>query len=511
MSAPRILVDLAAITHNARALVDPLAARGITVTGVVKAVLGLPSVAGAMVGGGVTGLGDSRVENLETLRAAGIAAPLTLTRSPMLTQVTRVVRAADTSLNSEPAVVTALSAAALDEGRVHGVVLMVELGDLREGLLPADVLEAARTVVALPGVRLRGLGTNLACRSGVIPDQTKMDELSRLVEQVEHACSITLAVVSGGNSANLEWALGGGEVGRINQLRLGEAILLGVEPLHRTPLPGLRTDAFTLVSEVIEARRKPARPWGRLAQAAFGVAAPVERSGEVNQVVLALGQQDTDPDGLVPPVGIALLAMSSDHLVVDAGETDLQVGEELAFGLGYSALLRAMTSPYVATVTTPGGQDKLPLRLRMGERGAGDSLDGGWWPYSRDLAVELADLVTGFPATLARIVRADCSPPDWDAAPPSIHVPGGRVQVGTGPHDDTHLIELSLGDGVVLRLLVVPPELSSYQGAEALLAAASRGNAHTARSLLDTVTEFPDPDPADQWTTTVTGPITAVR
>ena len=351
MTTPRLQVDLEALTANARSLVDPLGERGILVTGIVKAALGSPEVGRAMLRGGVVGLGDSRIENLERLRAAGVRAPLTLTRSPMLSQVGRAVASADISLNSEPAVVAALSAAALSLARVHDVILMVELGDLREGLLGVDLVDASRLVVALPGVRLRGVGTNLACRSGVVPDQAKMDELSRLVEQVEQACGITVDIVSGGNSASLEWALGDAETGRINQLRLGESILLGVEPLQRRPLPGLRTDAFTLVAEVIEARRKPSRPWGRIAQAAFGTAPPVPDLGEINHVVLALGQQDADPDGLTPPVGTTVLAMSSDHLVLDGGTHPMALGDEVAFGVNYSALLRAMTSPYVAVET----------------------------------------------------------------------------------------------------------------------------------------------------------------
>ncbi len=355
MTAPRLVVDAEAVTHNARVLVDRLAGSGIGVTGVVKAALGSSAVACAMLDGGVRGLGDSRVENLETLTAAGVVAPCTLIRTPMLSQVARVVRAAGTSLNTEAVVLAALSAAAVAQGRPHAVVLMVELGDLREGLAVGDVVAAARLVTALPGLRLRGVGTNLACRSGVAPDQVKMDELSRVVEDVEHALGVTLEVVSGGNSANLAWALGGGDAGRVNDLRLGEALLLGVEPLGRTALPGLRADAFTLVAEVIEARWKPARPWGRLAQSAFGDTdhgnvherpAPAD----VHQVVVALGRQDADPDGLVAPPGIAVLAMSSDHLVLDVGDHQVRVGDEIRFGLGYGALLRAATSPYVTTV-----------------------------------------------------------------------------------------------------------------------------------------------------------------
>ena len=211
----------------------------------------------------------------------------------------------------------------------------------------ADVVDLCRRIVKTKGVVLAGLGTNLACQSGVAPDQHKMDELSHLVEKVESACDRGMAIVSGGNSANLDWALSTTDAGHINDLRLGEAILLGTEPLNRHVLDGLRTDAFTLVAEVIEVQTKPALPWGITAQAAFGTPT-ARRDGElVRQAIVALGRQDTDPDGLTPPAGISVLGMSSDHLVLDVGDHDLLVGDELAFGLGYGALLRAATSPFV--------------------------------------------------------------------------------------------------------------------------------------------------------------------
>ena len=347
MSAPRLEIDLEAITHNTRTLVSQLAKLGIGVTGITKASLGSPGVAAAMLHGGATGLGDSRVENLARLHAGGVTATTTLIRSPMVSQAAQVVRDADVSLNTEAAVIDSLASAALSQGTTHSVVVMVELGDLREGVPVADVLDLCRHVVRTPGIELAGLGTNLACQSGVVPDQVKMDELSRLVEKVETGCNRGLSIVSGGNSANLEWALSTADAGHVNDLRLGEAILLGTEPLHRRVLDGLRTDAFTLIAEVIEVKSKPALPWGDLAQGAFGTP-PVRHDGElVRQAIVALGRQDTDPDGLAPSLGISVLGMSSDHLVLDVGDHDISVGDEFSFGLGYGALLRAATSPFV--------------------------------------------------------------------------------------------------------------------------------------------------------------------
>jgi predicted amino acid racemase len=348
VSAPRLEVDLEAVAHNTRHLAAALTPKGIRIIGVAKAVTAWAPVADAMLEAGVAGLGDSRVENLTALKWGGTRAPLMLIRSPMLSQVDLVVRNADVSLNTEPAVLRALSEAAVRNGSVHAVVLMVELGDLREGLPVADVADAARTVRELPGLVLDGLGTNLACQSGVVPDQAKMEELSILAHDVEVAGGLALNRVSGGNSASLRWALAADDLARVDELRIGEAILLGLDPLDRSPIEGLRLDTCRVVAEVIEVRTKPSRPWGTVAETAFGVGpGPAPRSTTVRRAILALGRQDVDPDGLTAPPGITMRGASSDHLVVEVGDLDVEVGDEMEFRPDYSALLRAATSPYV--------------------------------------------------------------------------------------------------------------------------------------------------------------------
>lgn len=349
MTAPRIEVRLDLIEHNTRTIVDLLAPRGIAVHAVTKAVLGSPAVGRAFLAGGATGLADSRTANGERLRTAGVRAPVVLVRSPMMSEADRVVRTFEISANTEHDVISALSTAASRHGWSHGVVLMVELGDLREGILPRDVEVVARHALSLPNIDLRGIGANLACRSGVIPDDANMAELSNLATWLERSLGIALPIVSGGNSANVPWALAAHDTGRINHLRLGEALLLGREPLERLPLEGLRTDAFSLVAEVIESKVKPVQPWGQLAQTAFGERPVVDAGGNAIQTIVALGRQDVDPGDLVAPPGASIVASSSDHLVLTTDHL-LRPGTELSFRPGYAALLRAMTSPFVATV-----------------------------------------------------------------------------------------------------------------------------------------------------------------
>jgi Family of unknown function (DUF5994) len=142
---------------------------------------------------------------------------------------------------------------------------------------------------------------------------------------------------------------------------------------------------------------------------------------------------------------------------------------------------------------------RVPLRIRMSEHVGRDHLDGGWWPQSRDFALEFSDLADHFRASYGRVLQAHCCDSDWDSMPAHVLVSGHRVEVTASPHADPHLIEVLLTSRVLLRVLVVPPELSSYHGEEALLASATLHNAETASSLLSTVTEFPGADPDDQW------------
>lgn len=353
MSAPRLEIHLGRLHHNAKTLVGRLALQGIAVTGVSKATLGLPEIVHTWVDAGVASIGESRIESIEGLTAAGVGVPMLLIRSPMLSQVERVVAHAAISCNSELSVLQALSAAAQRQGLCHGVLLMVELGDLREGILAIDLEAVAQQTLALPNLRLMGIGANLGCQHGVVPDALNMAELSRLTNALERRFGLHLPWCSGGNSANLPWLAAGGEPGRLNHLRLGEALLLGREPLRRSAIPGLFTNAITLVAEVIEAKLKPSQPWGERQRTSFAAALPEPQPttaapGSEHRVLLALGEQDVDPQGLSPPNGVVIHGASSDHLVVGCQGMRPQVGDEQRYQLSYSALLRAMTSPFVS-------------------------------------------------------------------------------------------------------------------------------------------------------------------
>ena len=347
MATPRLEVDLVKIHHNARCLVKRLALQGIALTGVTKVALGSSEIARTMLAAGVHSIGDSRIENIEKMRQAGINATFMLLRTPLMSQIDRVVAHADISLNSELEVIEKLSEVAQKQNKSHRIVLMVELGDLREGMAPDEMAAAVRRSIDLPNIVIAGIGTNLACFGGVKPNLEKMKQLSDLAHSLEQEFRISLELVSGGNSANFDWLRHCSSPGKVNHLRIGEAIILGCETLQRKPIEGLHTDATTLVAEVIESKVKPSVPAGEICQNAFGTKPVFEDRGMIHHAILGRGRQDVLVSGLVPLTNdVVILGSSSDHIIVESRRGRLSIGEQLRFHLDYGALLAAMTSPY---------------------------------------------------------------------------------------------------------------------------------------------------------------------
>jgi ornithine racemase len=314
--------------------------------GVSKATLGEPAIAKAMIQGGVKFIADSRLENIQKMKSEGISTRFVLLRTA-LSQAESVIRNVDISLNTELATVRALSHYANLHHKMHQIIVMVELGDLREGILPCDLAQFVKKVLELPYIEIIGIGCNLACYGGVKPNCQKMRELSELADQIENKFQIHLEIVSGGNSANYEWYESAQTVGRVNNLRLGESILLGCETINRNAIPGLYTSAFMLIAEVIESKEKPSLPFGEICQNAFGNVPTFLDRGIRRRVIIALGRQDVLVSGLRPNNDLEILGSSSDHVILDSKNHDLEVGSEVKFNLDYGGLLSAMNSPFV--------------------------------------------------------------------------------------------------------------------------------------------------------------------
>lgn len=352
MATPRLEINLGKIGHNVKTLKEFYGSKGINIIGVTNAICGNSDIADVFVKNGISILADSRISNIRKMRNEGVNAKFLLLRTPLFSQAEDVVKYADISLNSEISVVESLSNFAVEQNTIHKIILMIELGDLREGIMPSDLDSSIKQIMKLEGIELVGLGTNLACFGGINPDDEKMNYLSSLANNVEEKFGLSLEFVSVGNSVNCNCFMATNSVGRVNNLRIGESILLGRETLDRKPIPEMFTDAFTLVAEVIESKTKPALPYGDISQDSSGNIPDFKDNGQMKRAILGVGLQDVMVSGLTPKLDIEIIGSSSDHVIVTSNSIELKVGNELGFDVNYGALLSAMTSPYVIKKTS---------------------------------------------------------------------------------------------------------------------------------------------------------------
>ncbi len=352
---PRLLWSASKLRDNARFLNAVFAANAASIhwTPVSKAVCAQPEIVQVLLDEGVQEVADSRIENLKQIKALSPECKTLLLRLPGLHEVDEVIRYADTSLVSEQVTIAKLAEAARAAGVRHRIILMVELGDLREGLLPESVLQLGRFILQQDCIDWCGIGTNLTCYGGILPTPEKMHQLLAIKQSIARELGHELSIVSGGNSSSLSLLLTGQMPAGISHLRLGESLLLGRETAKGAPVEGMHGDLFRLEAEVIEVQVKGSVPEGERGMDAFGKVPEFEDIGDHTRAILAIGKQDVPIDELVPlDSGVRILGGSSDHMILDVEGAGVKIGDILAFGVNYPVLLQAMTSPYVAKVKT---------------------------------------------------------------------------------------------------------------------------------------------------------------
>ena len=347
---PQLEFDLALLRSNADAVISRCRGMGIRVCGVVKGVDGLPEAARVLRAAGAEELGTSRLEQVAKCRAAGVPGPWLLIRIPGLTELPDVVALCETSLQSEWPTLLALEEECLRQNKTHRVIVMTDLGDLREGFWDKDELVdvCERVERELPHVHLAGIGVNLTCYGSTKPTPEKMNELVGRARQVEQRIGRKLEIVSGGATSSFTLVHWGTMPTGVNHLRIGEAILLGKDlqvDWGIRDMDYLRMDALTLRAEVVEVKDKPTYPIGEFAIDAFGRKPVYEDRGIRRRAILALGRADVgELESLIPrEPGLTVIGGSSDHCIVDVEDCPrrLQVGDIVEFSLCYSHMLYA--------------------------------------------------------------------------------------------------------------------------------------------------------------------------
>ncbi|WP_312811479.1 ornithine racemase Orr [Sedimentibacter sp.] len=348
---PKLVIDLNKVKNNLNKTIEMVKGSGCSLMIVTKGYCADMEIYKLLEESDIDYLADSRIQNLK--KYEGTTKERVLLRLPMISQAEDVVRYAEISLNSEIETVKRLNDAAGRLNKKHKILLMIDLGDLREGIFFKDedeIYHAVEEILKLENIELFGLGVNLTCYGAVIPKKENLSILVDIAHKIEEKFNIRLQMISGGNSSSV-YLIGKKELPEgINNLRVGEAFLLGDETAYSQMLEGFYDDAFTLEAEIIELKEKQSLPVGETGVDAFGNRPFYEDLGVIKRAIIAVGRQDVDPDHLHPiDPSISILGASSDHLIVNADKTEsnYKVGDIVKFKVEYSSLLRASTSSYV--------------------------------------------------------------------------------------------------------------------------------------------------------------------
>jgi len=343
----KLTVDTKALLNNLSVIKDLAKRHGVGISVVTKAFAGHEALVKLLVENGADSICEAHIENL--VKWDGLPAEKWLIRSPLMSETDEVARYADISLVSERTVLEKLSVSAEKLGKVHKAVIMLELGELREGCMPDELLPLCETCLSLSGLELYGIGTHLSSINEIVPDELNMTDLIVAAAGVENKLGIKLPIVSGGSSSAVMMLSEGALPKKINHLRIGEAILLGNIVCYDVPYKGAREDAFTLTAEIFELKEKPAAPWGRLADGSEYSESGILRK----RALVSVGKQDVFSKYLIPfDPKLEIIGDTSDCFIADVTNSEIKYkpGDTLSFRLKYNGLVSAMASDYIEKV-----------------------------------------------------------------------------------------------------------------------------------------------------------------
>lgn len=364
MGYPKLEINVRKLEYNARVEVAELAKCGVNVMGVNKVFDGCPETAAAIVRGGIKTVAESRVNNLKKIQH--LDCEKCLLRSPLMSEIEDVIRYADISLNSEAEIIRALSREAVKQDKVHKIMLMIDMGDIREGIWfeNKDEFETVvNEIKELPNLDIYGLGTNFNCYGTALPTVKNGEAFYKLAKEMEEKCGVEFKYLSAGNCTSYHLIDKGIWPKGLNHLRIGGLHLHGIEYVdmhylddyyHSSMDVGRAvSDLYVLKAEIIELNIKPTVPVGELGVDAFLQSKEFEDRGTRKRALLSFGRQDV-PSECCWPVDqqIEVMGQTSDHTLIDIEDCDKKycVGDIIAFELDYTALLAASNSPGVEKV-----------------------------------------------------------------------------------------------------------------------------------------------------------------
>lgn len=347
----KLYIDVDKIYNNAKRVVEISKQQDIDITGVVKQCDADCKVAKAMVEAGCTSLAVSRTRQAKKLKNAGIEVPIWLIRVPAISELEEVIEYTDIVLITELKTIKEINKLCIKKNKILKLILMLEIGDLREGFYPdEELINSIKEIMQLSNVVIEGIGMNASCYGSVIPSIENTSKLVSVGKKVESVLGRKLNIYSGGNTTSLILVKDKTIPKEINNLRVGESILLArdLSYLWKKPIENTYTDTFVLKAEVIEVKEKPSKPIGETFYDAFGKQPNFEDEGIRKRALVSVGKVDfLDEQGLIPKdKGIKVLGSSTDYLILDIhnAEKNINVGDWLEFEITFACMYSVSTS-----------------------------------------------------------------------------------------------------------------------------------------------------------------------
>lgn len=301
---------------------------------------------------GVKQICDSRISNLKIIKSLNPEIETVFIKPPARRYIASVVRYADASFNTEFGTIKMLSDEAVKQNKTHKIIIMIELGELREGVMREEFIAFYEKVFQLPNIEVAGLGTNLTCMYGVLPSQDKLIQLCLYAQLIEAKFNKVIPYISGGTSVTIPLISKGLLPKDVNHFRVGETLFLGTDVYNSKPNPEMLQDVFKLYAEIIELREKPMIPDGDLGHNLTGdvLVFNEEESSSSFRAIIDIGLLDVEESHIQPiDTQLKIVGSSSDMMVVDLGANAkaYKVGSLIEFELDYMGILRLMNCDYV--------------------------------------------------------------------------------------------------------------------------------------------------------------------
>lgn len=306
----------------------------------------------------VNSVGDSRLTSLKNIREVAPDINTIYIKPPASIYAEDVVKYADISLNTSLSTIRALNHAAIEQGKVHKIIIMIELGELREGVQRDNIMSFYQNVFDLSNIEVIGIGANLGCMYGVEPSYDKLLQLVLYKELISAKFNKQLKFVSGGTSITLPLIESSSMPKGINHFRVGEAVFFGVSPLNNERFMDLNTTTFEFYANIIELEIKKKAPDGVLSEGNIGHTHDFTQEDKATssyKAILDIGLLDVDKEDIHPvDENITFVGITSDMLVVDLGNNEkddnvllYKVGDKIKFKLTYMGVARLLNSKFI--------------------------------------------------------------------------------------------------------------------------------------------------------------------